>query len=113
VEIPGFDSSQVEGVWIWHATAEDGSFRRSVEVVIDDVEVVDNVEVVHYSVLDKKGEPRLQLPARLERDELDPDTVQIQFVIMLLDGDGFLRASTYNTAGESGLSAETLLVESV
>ncbi|MGH0037039.1 MAG: hypothetical protein ACQGVK_18595 [Myxococcota bacterium] len=111
VQIPDFDSSAVEGVWIWREGDED--YSRSLHYRIEDAFTQDGEEYLLYTVLEPTGESRWTLPARIERDSFDPDNVQIRFLLLLIEGGGNFRASTYNAVGESALSAETLEISSV
>jgi hypothetical protein len=113
VEIPDFDSSAVEGVWIWRGNGVGGQYDRSLHYRIEEAFVQDGEEFLLYTVLQPDGEPRWTLPARVERDPADQDNVQIRFLLPLVEGGGRFRASTYNAAGESLLSAETLEITSV
>jgi hypothetical protein len=111
VQIPDFDSSAVEGVWIWRDGG--GTYDRSLQYRIEDSFVHEGEEYLLYTVLEPGGDSRWTLPARIERDPLNQDNVQIRFLLLLIDGGGSFRASTYNAIGESALSAETLEISSV
>lgn len=110
VEIPDFDSSAVEGVWIWREGS--GTYSRSLHYRIEDAFVQDGEEYLLYTVLEPNGQSRWTLPARIERDAMNQDNVRIQFLLLLVEGGGNFRASTYNAVGESALSAQTLQISS-
>jgi len=114
VQIPDFDSSAVEGVWIWREAAAGGAFERNLHFRLDDTTYLrDGEEYVLYTLIEPSGESRWTLPARLERDPADQDRVKIRFLLLLVEGGGHFRASTYNAAGESALSAQTLDITAV
>jgi hypothetical protein len=110
IEIPDYDSSSVEGIWIWRDL--DGDYERAAEIKILDHQQEEAGEYVVYSVRDPDGRELLALPATIVRNELNPSSVQISFFVHVGAGGGTLRASTYNAAGESTLSSQVLDVSS-
>jgi hypothetical protein len=112
IEIPDFDSSAVQGVWMyrWSDAAQD--YERSIELRIVDRGVGNDTEYIDYEIRDSSGNVRYTLPAEIVRDQGNPDGALIDFFVVLFDGEGTFRASTYNDAGESQLSAEQLQIQS-
>lgn len=110
IEIPDYDSSEVEGIWMWRDLGND--FERAAEIRILDHQEAEDGEFVVYSVRDSDGDELLALPAAVVRDETNPDSVQISFFIHFSTGGGTFRASTYNAVGESTLSSQALDVSS-
>lgn len=110
IEIPDYDSSEVEGIWMWRDLG--GDFERAAEIRILDHHEEEDGEFVVYSVRDADGDELLALPAAIVRDEVNPDAVQISFFIHFSTGGGTFRASTYNAVGESTLSSQALDVSS-
>ncbi len=108
IRITDFDSSEVEGVWMWRLSDETNMYERSTELHIMEVSQVGDREYLNYAIRDAEGRASLVLPAEIIRDPQNPDSVELSFFVVLFEGDGTFRASTYNEAGESPLSAELL-----
>ena len=113
IQIPDFDGSSVDGVWIWRMAGEEGPFERAAEIrILSHHRSGEDGEYVVYSIPDLQGQARVAMPAAVVRDEISPRSAQISFLIHLSQPGGVYRASTYNRVGESDLSSNTLELSS-
>jgi hypothetical protein len=108
VRVPDFDSKQVLGLTLWSATPT-GSWQRTLEVELLEPQVGEQgVELVGYSYLaDGKS---VEVWNQLHRDPANPDQVLLGFVALPLEAGVPHRISTFNAAGDSGLSAQTFVL---
>ena len=104
IRIPDFESSQVEGVWIWRFSEETEEFERVAQIQMDP-ESSEGGSIVSYQIDYGEGTEPYHLWADLVPDE-DPDALNVVLWYPRVGAPGFYRASSYNAAGESPLSAE-------
>jgi hypothetical protein len=105
--VPGFADGDVDGVWLWRRLAS-GSYERACRIDFSNVYTQGSVEIVDYQQFCFDG--RFQTPlwnALVARSPGDPDSVTL--VLKFGGNDVRLahKASSFNAAGESGLSAAT------
>ncbi|HVH07810.1 MAG TPA: hypothetical protein VNE71_17595 [Myxococcota bacterium] len=101
VQLPAFEDDQVRGLWIWKA-APDGAFERFTQIEFGTLHEQDGAEFLPYS-MELNGES-VTVDSPVERDAADNVTVGLFFG----HEPGSYKISSYNAAGESGLSAGTL-----
>jgi len=107
VEIPDFDSGRVEGLWLWRQ-APRGRYQRVVQLRFLGTKETARGEMLRYAVVDREGRVRMVLPAEVERSRANPDRALLRLNVLFPEGAGRFRASAYNAAGESGLSAQVM-----
>ncbi len=106
IQIPSFDASRIEGIWLWRLSAETGEYEPEIEIRLSGVVVEDGREYVEYAQYDPDGNPLGFTPsAELARAGSEA-TLALWLVRFGPPGD--FKASLYNAAGESGLSSQTL-----
>ncbi len=107
VEIPDFDSSRVQGVWIWRQSESNGQWVRDTRIDFVDRSTWNGIELVSYStVVGTLGE-RGALPSGLTRDPANPDRAMISLGFLRLSAPGRFRVSTWNAYGDSPLSNDS------
>jgi hypothetical protein len=103
VQLRAFESDQVRGVWLWRA-APGGSYQRFAQIEFGAVQDQDGREYLPYS-FELNGAP-VTLNSPVERDEAAPEDLTV--VLTFGHAPGTYKVSSYNSAGESVLSAGTL-----
>lgn len=101
VQLNAFEEDQVRGLWLWKA-ASTGDFERFAQIEFGSVQEQEGEEFLPYSI-HVNGEP-VTVNSPVERDDADNLTVMLFFG----HEPGIYKVSSYNSAGESGLSAGTL-----
>ena len=106
IQIPDFMSRQVEGVWIWRQDAS-GAFQRFAQLHFEEAATgADGKRYLTYWLQD--GTATLTLHSLLESVPGQPSAVELELGFLHADGGSF-KVSSYNAAGESSLSAGTLV----
>jgi len=105
VQLPGFETAEVLGLWVWRASPQTGEFERYAQIEFGTVVDGEGHEFLPYS-LTIAGSPAT-LYSLVTREPTAPDDV----VLHLSFGSalGTFKLSSYNAAGESPLSAGTLV----
>jgi hypothetical protein len=101
VEIPGFDETTVEGIWLWRLSETSGDYERVCQIELipgDDLQSVDYVQRCPLS-----GDGML-LRARLQPLAGDPTGARLDLWYVRWEDTGTYRASLFNVWGESELS---------
>jgi hypothetical protein len=101
VQLNAFEEDQVRGLWLWKATAA-GDFERYAQIEFGALHDHEGEEFLPYSI-ELSGAP-VTVNAPVDRDEADNLTVMLYFS----HEPGAYKLTSYNSAGESGLSAGTL-----
>jgi hypothetical protein len=109
IEVPGFGDGTVEGVWLWRLSTVTGQYERSSRLVFSAPVLGPDGETVDFALQCVNGSPSSQASATVEPSSSDPTTATLSLYYTSCDGlPGTYRASAYNEAGESALSATTL-----
>jgi hypothetical protein len=110
MEIPGFGNANIEGVWIWRLSESTGHYVRACRLELYDSQLDESgKEVVPYLQLcDAPDQIGFDLKATIARLPSDPDTIVLTMWYFRFDDAGQFKASSYNSTGESPLSATTL-----
>jgi len=109
LQIPGFESAQVEGVTFWREV--DGQFVVDGHLLFEEIVVEDGVEVVRYRVQSATGAVLLQSSAPVVRDSVDPDDVRLEvYYARLAEEPALFKVSTFNAVGESPLTEESRVI---
>ncbi|HBZ68791.1 MAG TPA: hypothetical protein DEP35_03190 [Deltaproteobacteria bacterium] len=104
VEIPDFNSKQIEGVWIWRLSPQTNQYQRDTLVWFQGVTTQTSGEVLTYTSY--AAQANVSLTAAIGPDPASSDgvTVTLGFERGL---PGVFKVSTFNAAGESPLSAQS------
>ncbi|MCG8591494.1 MAG: hypothetical protein MJE66_19540 [Proteobacteria bacterium] len=106
--IPGFEEQDVQGIWMWKLSDETGEYERFAEIRFGEVqEYGAGVRWIEYTQSRVDGPLSLTFPAALLDDT---GGVQLELLLVLGDAPGLYKASSFNEAGESELSTQTLEV---
>lgn len=105
VQVPGFDSAQVLGMWVWRASPQTGQYERYAQIEFGTPVESEGWEFLPYSVA--IGGTLVNLTTVVSRDPSAPEDA----TLMLSFGSvtGTFKVSSYNAAGESELSEGTLI----
>lgn len=99
VQIPGFDTQQIQGVWLWRQD-ESGDFERHAQIRFTERVTIGALEYQIYHVTASGGGFTLQSPIQRPAGAPGDATLDLAFV----RAPGTFRVSSYNAAGESPLS---------
>jgi len=105
VQLPGFETAQVRGLWIWRASPQTGDFERYAQIEFGSVIESQGHEFLPYS-LTVAGSPAT-LYTLVTREPTAPGDVVLQ--LSFGSALGTFKLSSYNVAGESALSEGTLV----
>jgi hypothetical protein len=100
VQLNAFEEDQVQGLWLWKETTA-GEFERYAQIEFGALHEHEGEEFLPYSVDLNEA---VTVNTRVDRDAADNLTVMLYFT----HEPGAYKVSSYNAAGESGLSAGTL-----
>jgi hypothetical protein len=112
VQIPDFESSLVDGVQLWRGEDPASAvLSEAGRIVFGDCYSADGVETIEYTMTDSQNQPfDFTFAATLVRNQ-DGDGATLQFVFGgWREPPGWIRASTFNAAGESDLSVESVFL---
>jgi hypothetical protein len=109
IEIPSFGDGNVEGLWLWKLSETTGQYERSGRIALSAPQSGPEGETLDYLEDCSNGRGGIGHRTWLERSPGDPATVTVALVYIPCDGlGGTYRASAYNQAGESALSATAI-----
>jgi hypothetical protein len=112
VQIYGWDTYQIQGVWLWRWNTVSKTYERDNGIqFLRDRSTAQyaqgfppGTELVVYTYAAGAGE----MATRVERDPRDPDLVTLRVWYLRFSDAGDFKASTYNAAGESELSPNSI-----
>jgi hypothetical protein len=105
VQVPGFESMGVLGLWVWRQDPDTGEFVRYAQIHFDNVERYEGAEFLWYTFSAAEGPMSLQ--TRLDRPAEDPDSALLNLAFLKVPGT--FRVSSYTAAAESPLSEGVLI----
>jgi hypothetical protein len=106
IQVPGFETKGVLGVWVWRESPTTGEWERYAQIQFGErFELYEGVEFLWYSFPAAQGPMHLQ--TKIEYAAEEPDTVNLNLAFLRLPGS--YKISSYNASGESPLSAGTLI----
>ena len=112
VMIPDFQSKEVQGVWIWRSSGATGTFAHDLQVPVQVVFSPTSgtpTPAVFQTVPDSSGHQQVVI-IMAQPDPANPDGITVKMGVGVGIVPCYIKVSTYNTAGESPLSAaETTL----
>lgn len=104
VVIPDYASAKVRGITLWQLDAATGEFAPRTVYHLGEIIEQGGVEYVRYSVDDDRFELDVPLAAPVTRDPARPEALTLDLTVLTMGEAITVRASTFNEAGESGLS---------
>ena len=108
LKIPDYQSANVRGITIWNRDPATGEFVPCSIYKLGEIVEVDGQEYVEFRLVDERVNTRPTLNALVGRDPSNPDALTIWLPVLTNGDETILRASTFNEAGESGLSSKTI-----
>lgn len=108
ISIPDFASKSVDGVWLWRLSPETGFYERDTQIVLGMPSLQPDGEWLTYDATPLDGSPIVPGTSQVVRSADDPDHVTLQLLFSRTEDAGTYRATTYNEAGDSPLSAEAV-----
>jgi hypothetical protein len=103
VKILDFNTSQVQGIWLWRADAS-GSFQREARYDFSPPQTTSSGEVMDYVISMSGTSGTLSAQASVQRSSTDPNQVALVLVFPRSESSGTYRVTSFNAAGESTLS---------
>lgn len=105
IAIPGFGGGSVDGLWFWRYSSTTGAFERACRIDLSNAQSASETEIVTYNqVCPDQG--TMDMWARIERHPTDASMIVLElWYVRWEEAPGLYRVSSFNTAGESALSA--------
>ena len=108
IRIPGFDSSEVEGIGIWRESDQGGEWELVSEIGLDVGEVPGSGYEIAYYPFELDDGSSITLTAGVERSGGASEDITVRLIWNRHTPPGVFRASAYNAAGHSALSLEAV-----
>jgi hypothetical protein len=108
--IPGFGNGNIDGLWLWRLAETTGRYERACKIQLSDPQkTASGMELLPYlQVCDSPNEYGMNMSAEVHRLTGDPSTIVVKLWYFRWADPGQFRASSYNSVGESPLSATML-----
>lgn len=108
IELPGFASGEVDGIWLWKQSA--GQWRRVCRIDFENHRITARGEEISYvqNCINGATTRGLLFPTTVRRLPQAPTTIQLEMVYLRYEGPGTYRATAFNESGESPLSSTSL-----
>jgi hypothetical protein len=108
VQLPGYGNGEVDGIYLWKQVA--GKWTRICRIDFTDRRITAQGETLSYVQNCIQGKTRrgVVFPARVHRMDGNPATISIDITYLRYEDPGTYRATAFNEAGESPLSATSL-----
>ena len=116
IQLDSFTTSGIEGIVLYREDT-DGKFRPVCEIhfgefrtIVRRGESIERVQYVQNCLGSVAGVPALVLETNVERPANAPDAIRLELWYLRFEEPGIYKASAFNAAGESALSAASLLL---
>ena len=109
MEIPNFGDGDVQGIWLWRFSTTTKQYERDCRVAFSnpDVDATGNEYISYTQQCGSHAD--INLAAYIHRSPGDPNTIAVVLLYTRWQAKtGWYRASAYNGAGESALSASAV-----
>jgi len=114
VQVLGWDAYQVQGLWLWRYDPAAQRFERdnAIQFLRDrsTEQFADQFPAGTELVLYGFATGGTEMPVQVKRSASDPDRVTLRLWYLRFTEPGIFKATTYNAAGESGLSSGSILL---
>lgn len=114
IQLDGFSSSEIDGIWLYRQDAS-GGFERICEIVFTELRTIvrrgqatERIKYVQNCLDGEQGIPALQMETSVRHPSGDPDAVLVDIWYLRFEDPGTYKASAFNQAGESPLSVTSL-----
>jgi len=105
VQLPGFETTEVRGLWLWRASPQTGEFERFAQIEFGSIVAEGDFEFLPYTVT--IGGSPFTFNALVTRVPAAPEDVSLG--LSFGQALGTFKISSYNAVGESPLSEGTLV----
>ena len=105
VQLPGFETSEVLGLWVWRASPQTGDFERYAQIEFGSIVTEGEFEFLPYTVT--IGGSPFTFSALVARSPAAPEDLTL--TLSFGQAAGTFKVSSYNAVGESPLSEGTLV----
>jgi len=112
VHLPDFESNLIQGIQLWRGDGPASEILTEAgRISFGDCYSGQNVEMLAYTMVDSQSQPfNFTFDVKVVRSE-DGDGVTLHFSFPgWREPPGWIRASSFNTAGESDLSEEAVFL---
>jgi hypothetical protein len=108
IQLPGYGNGAVDGIWLWKQSA--GAWQRVCRIDFTDRRMTVHGERLSYvqNCINGKVRRGVVLATAVDRLAGNPTTITIDLVYLRYEDPGTYRATAFNEAGESPLSATSL-----
>jgi len=108
IQLPGFASGEIDGIWLWKRVGS--QWQRVCRIDFENHRITARGEEISYvqnciNGIEARG---LVFPTKVERLPNSPTTIQIEMVYLRYEEPGTYRATAFNESGESPLSSTSL-----
>lgn len=114
VQIVGWDAYEIQGLWLWRYDQTGQRFERDngIQFLRDrsTEQLADRFPAGTELVLYTFATGGTEMPVQVERSPSDPDRVTLRLWYLRFTEPGIFKATTYNAAGESSFSANSILL---
>ncbi len=116
IQLDAFGSSAIEGIFLYRENAPGGGlYQRICEIRFGDLrtivrrgQTVERIKYVQNCLDGQPDTPALSFETSVQRPSNDPDAILLDIWYLRFEDPGTYRASAFNAAGESALSAASL-----
>jgi len=106
MEIPSFGEGDVDGVWLWRMSSTTNQYERDCRIALSSPDVDSKGREVVFYTEQCSNHGDLNLGAYIHRSPSDPNTITlVLWYTRWQSAPASYKASAYNGAGESALSA--------
>jgi len=108
IQLPSFDEAEIQGIWLWRLSEATQVFQPISEIRLGSRRIENGQELIEYELLEPSGASSgITLSADVDRSGAAP---QLALWVIRFGLPGEFKATVYNAAGESPLSAETIVL---
>lgn len=108
LQLPGYGDGAIDGIWLWKNIS--GTWTRVCRIDFTDRRITQQGETLSYVQNCINGRTRrgVVLPTPITRANGAPTTITVELIYLRYENAGNYRATAFNAAGESPLSATSL-----
>jgi hypothetical protein len=108
VQLPGYGNGEIDGIYLWKQVS--GKWTRICRIDFTDRRMTAQGETLSYvqNCIQGKARRGIVFPTQIARQAANPSTITIDLMYLRYEDPGTYRATAFNEAGESPLSATSL-----